>query len=348
MTDSHRRIHNARQALLTIAFLALAGCGGDGDNPIGSTRFGQVGEVRVEVRAPLIVVRGTEPTIEGELQQVLTWNSAGPWQVFESVSYRDRVGDESLLRSPGNPSAFSSAYASLITQINDTPELNVFVADASLEVDCLAGEIESRARVTLQIRDESRQETLRWTRCAEGSLEELTPAGAGPDPEASRIVQAAILARQFSAGANFHSTYLGTLPYGTLDRGEDSPAAPEEPLVFRRGEGINAQPNPQSAFATFWSSHAPATQPPQVDWDNEMVLVGAIGEVQEAGNLVEIRRVIQDALGATIVELIERVPGDFCSPAARRQYPYHIVVAPAGEGQVRFSEPAVERVSCGL
>jgi hypothetical protein len=348
MTDSHRCIQIASQAFLAALLSVVAGCGGDVGTPIGSTRFGQVGEVRVEVQVPLIVVRGTDLQLEGELVQTLTWNSTGPWQVYEAVSYRGRIGDESLRRSQGTPNAYSSAYASLITQINDTPELNVFVADNTLEVDCLADGIESRSRVTVQIRDEMTDETRRWSRCAEGSLEELTPEGAGPDPEASRIVQAAILARQFSAGQDFHSVYLGTLPYGTLERGENSGAEPENPLVFRVGTGVNAQANPQAEFSAFWNLHSPGTSAPAVNWSDEMVLVGAIGEVAEAGDSVEVRRVIQDLSGTTRIELIERVPGDFCSPAARRQFPYHIVVAPLVESVVVFTNPAIERVSCGL
>ncbi len=348
MADSHRCIQKARQVFASILLPVLAACGTDGGTPIGSLRFGQVGEVRVEVRVPLIVVSGTNLSIEGELQQILTWNSTGPWQIFESVSYRGRIGDEAIHRSQGNPAVFSSAYASLITQLDGTPELKLSVADQTLEVDCLAGGVESRSRVSVQIRDEASNETKRWTRCAEGSLEELTPIGAGPDPEASRVIQAAILTLQFSAGLEYHSQYLGTLPYGTLDRGENSPAEPELPLIFRNGVGVNTSPNPAADFATFWSLHSPGTSPPEVNWSDEMVLVGAIGEVAEAGDSVEVRRVVQDALGTTLIELVERVPGDFCSPAARRQFPFHIVVAPLSDLVVRFSTPSVERVSCGI
>lgn len=327
--------------------VVASACGTDGGTPPGAFRFGQIGEVRVDVRVPLIVVRGTEPTIEGELQQIFTWNSAGPWQVYEAVSYRGRVGDESLQKSPGNPSLYASAYASLITQLA-LPQLDPFVAKQDEIVDCLEDGVETRARITLQIRDELQDETAKWTRCAEGSLSELTPTGSGPGEDASRIVQAAILALQFSAGGDFRSNHLGTMPYGTLDRGEDSPARPAAPLIFRAGIGPNTLDDPGAEFAEFWSSHSPATTPPEIDWDREMVLVGAIGEVAEAGDSVEIRRVVQDVLGTTLIELVERVPGDFCSPAARSQFPYHIVVAPLSETVVRFSNPAVERVSCGL
>jgi len=348
MSDTHRCIGVARQALIAVVLPVLVACGSDGPTPIGSFRFGQVGEVRVDVRVPLIVVSGTSLSVEGELQQILTWNSTGPWQIYESVSYRGRVGDETLRRSRGNPTAFSSAYASLITQLNDTPELNLFVADETLEVDCLEDGVETRARVTVQIRDDMRGETRAWTRCAEGSLGELTPTGAGPDPEASRVIQAAVLARQFSAGLDYNSQYLGTLPFGTLDRGENSPFEPEAPLIFRVGEGPNTLDDPQSAFADFWAVHSPNTAPPQIDWTDEMVLVGAIGEVAEAGDSVEVRRVVQDVLGTTLIELVERIPGDFCSPAARRQFPFHIVVAPLSTAVVRFSHPSVERVPCGF
>ena len=60
---------------------------------------------------------------------------------------------------------------------------------------------------------------------------------------------------------------------------------------------MNTFDDPGAAFTGFWASHAPGTAPPAVDWDEEMVLVGALGEVNEAGDSVEVRRIIQDVLG---------------------------------------------------
>ena len=328
----------------------LTACESDNGTQVGTTRFGQVGEIRVTVITPLIVVRGTDLVVEGEIQQVLTWSAQGPWQVFESVSYRGVVGDETTVRSSGNPNTFAGAYASLITQINETQELKLFVEglDQGLEVDCLADGIESRSRVIFQIRDDARGETARWTRCGEGSLTELTPQGAGPDREAARVIQAAVLARDFALGSSFSSAYLGTLPFGTLDKGEESQAELDGPLIFREGSGPNAFPDPQSEFAAFWRMHSPATGVPAVDWSEQMVLVAAVGEVDEAGDSVEVRRVVQDVLGTTVVESYERVPGDFCSPASVVHRPYHVVMAPKVENVIRFAGVRTERVPCGI
>ncbi len=329
---------------------ALAACGSDNGTQLGSLRFGQVGEVRVSVITPLIVVRGGRLTVEGELQQILTWTAQGPWQVYEMVSYRGLVGDETLVKSRGEQATFAAAYASLITQLNDTQELKLFVEglDQGLEVDCLADGIESRSRVIFQIRDDARGETARWTRCGEGTLTELTPAGAGPDQFAARVVQAAVLARDFALGSGFDSAYLGTLPFGTLDKGEDSGASLEGPLIFREGIGPNSFPDAQTEFAKFWTEHDPGSAVPAVDWSEQMVLVAAVGQVDEAGDSVEIRRVVQDVLGTTLVESYERVPGDFCSPASRIQRPFHVVMAPKVENVVRFALVRTERVPCGL
>ena len=181
-----------RWAIGVLLLSSVGACGGDGTTRPGSVRFGQLGEVRASVVAPLIVVNGTDVRVEGEIQQTLTWNASGPWQLYESVSYRGRIGDETVVRSQGDPSQFASAYASLITQFSDTEQLQLVIPglDPDLEVDCLADGVQSRSRVTFQIRDEIRDEVRRWTRCADGSLEELATEGAGPDDEASRVVQA--------------------------------------------------------------------------------------------------------------------------------------------------------------
>lgn len=328
---------------------ALGGCANDGTTQPGSVRFGQVGDIRVTVVAPLIVVGPSSVQTQGELQQVFTWSSNGAWQLRESVSYLGVVGDEDLVRSPSNPAFYQGAYAALITQINDNAALSLFVPtlDPDLEPDCFGTGMESRSRVIVQVSDSLTGERKRWIRCAEGTLSELTPAGAGPDNDASRVIQAAVLAREFGLGEQWQSKYLGTMPFGTLARGEDSQATLTGPLVFRQGSGPTAQTNAPQAFAQFWREHTGGEgNPPSVDWVKQMVLVAAIGPVQEAGDSVEVRRVVGDVLGTTLVEYFERQPGDFCSPASRTQTPYHIVVAPRVSTIVRFATVRVERVPC--
>jgi hypothetical protein len=99
-------------------------------------------------------------------------------------------------------------------------------------------------------------------------------------------------------------------------------------------------------WQSFWRSHSSAQEPPAVDFAAEMVIVGVVGPREEAGDSVEVRRILQVDLG-TLTELYERVPGDFCSPAARTHVPYHIVVAPRTPLPIRFADVRVELVPCG-
>jgi hypothetical protein len=72
----------------------------------------------------------------------------------------------------------------------------------------------------------------------------------------------------------------------------------------------------------------------------------AVGLRGEAGDSVEVRRVVETNDG-TLITLYERVPGDFCSPAARDHYPVHVIVAPRTRLPILFSEVVIERVPCG-
>lgn len=322
-----------------VAFLIAAavavmsvGCGEDNGTPAVALRFGQIGQIRVSLVAPLAFG-------EGELQQVLTWHSNGTWRLFESISYRGLPGDETERSEAGDP----GAYASLITQLNETPGVELFTEELfpDLPEPCPFGDTE----VSVTIRDEIKDREVTWVRCAKGSLATLETADAGPDPQAVRVIQAAILVREFTQ-PEFVSAYLGSVPFGTLDRSEDSGAELLGPKEFvGRPAGSPATP---PGWFQFWRTHTgqPLSQPPPVDWANEMVLVAAVGERSEAGDSVEVRRVLQTGEG-TQVTLFERVPGDFCSPAARNHYPVHIVVAPRTALPVRFNEVVKERVSCG-
>ena len=87
--------------------------------------------------------------------------------------------------------------------------------------------------------------------------------------------------------------------------------------------------------------------PPEVNWSEEMVVVAAFGVRYEAGDSIEVRRVLQTGEGSQ-VSLFERTPGDFCSPASRSHHPFHIVVAPRTREPIRFSEVVMERIPCGF
>jgi hypothetical protein len=313
----------------------LAACGDNGTVPDGTLRFGQVGEVSLSLDVPLLFREGA-----GELKQVLIWNSGGTWQLKEAISYRGLQGDEDVTRKQGDP----GTYASLIAQLNEAPALKLFEdLEPQIPDPCPPGATE----VSLTIRDEYRKDQRTFVRCSEGSLATLKTSEAGPDPEAVRVIQAAILVRDFTEGPKFLSAYSGSVPFGTLDRGEDSGAFPEEARAFfSEKDGSLDTPD---GWVSFWRAHTgkPAAHPPVIDWAHEMVLVAAVGRRVEAGDSIEIHQVLQTGEG-TQVNLFERVPGDFCSPAATEHYPVHIVVAPRTLLPIRFSKLKTERVPCGF
>ena len=213
-------------------------------------------------------------------------------------------------------------YASFVQQLSEAPGHRLFGGAASQDLlpDCepAAGELPTRVMFTIQ--DEIRGETSRWVRCAEGSLlhpdNAIAPGAAGPDPQAARVVTAAQLARFFTLGEGAESTYTSTIPFGTLDQGEHSAALPSGSREFVSQDG-----QAPSEFRQFWESHAGTNAPlPQVEWNTEYVLLAAVGEREEAGDVVGIRRVL--GIGTfTRVELVEHLPGNFCSPAGQADSP---------------------------
>jgi hypothetical protein len=83
-----------------------------------------------------------------------------------------------------------------------------------------------------------------------------------------------------------------------------------------------------------------------VDFTKDMVVVGIVGTRKEAGDSVEVRRILQVDKG-TVIEVFERLPGEFCSPAGRIHVPYHVVVAPRTPIPHRFADIKKEPVPCG-
>ncbi len=340
-TETNKRSgKGAVAASITLLLLVvMLACDDDGGLQPGSLRFGQVGEIRATLVVPLIF-NGQM----GELQQVLSWSSTGAWQLREKVSYRGLEGDEQVRVNPGDGGAYASAYASLITQLNESVGLALFVSDLDpdLAPTCPAG----GTRVSVQIRDQLRDKAISWVRCAQGSLGTLVTEEGGPDAAAVRVIQAAILLRDFTQGAEFASAYIGSVPFGTLDRGEESSARLSAPRTFLSvPEGSLSTP---TGWVEFWRVHKgdPGANPPAVDWRTEMVLVASVGERTEAGDSVEVRRILQTGDG-TRVDLVERVPGNFCSPASRSHFPIHIVVAPRTRLPIEFGTVDTVRVPCG-
>ncbi len=254
--------------------------------------------------------------------------------MYERISYRGLVGDETLIRSSGDPFGFVGAYVHLITTVSsveglrlDIPELPIGLTD-----ECGPG----RTRITFSITDLPRDSTSTWQQCADGSLSELRIVNAGPKPAAARLVQATLAARDATFGPDRLSAYHGSVPFGTLDRGEETLAMPSAPFVVLD----------DAAWSAFWLDHSGGAEPPEVDFDLEMVIVAAVGRRDEAGDSVEVRQILQVDNG-TLTHLVERVPGDFCSPVARTHYPFHIVVSPATPIPIRFADVNLEFVPCG-
>jgi hypothetical protein len=230
---------------------------------------------------------------------------------------------------------FAAAYAAFITQINETEGLKLFVEelDESLEPACGVG----RTEILMVVVDDTRNEQHSWARCVFGSLGTLQPSGAGPDAAAGRIAQAAVLVREFTVGSDYRSPFLLSVPFATIERGEESGASLSDPRIFRTDE----------AWQGFWAEHrGPNAVAPSVDFDRDQAIVGAAGPKFEAGDSVEVRRILQ-VDGGSLTEIAQRGPGDFCSPASMTHTPFHIVVTPKTAVPMTFLELSVERVPCG-
>ena len=325
MTPNPRLI----KRILVVAAAGLWACdGGSSSIDPDTLRFGQVGQIRVTLLLPLAVDKG-------ELQQTLIWASSGAWELTERISYLEVLGDEDVRSNPGDPSAYAAAYAGMIIQINETEGLTLFTPE--LDPDLIPTCGITRTTIILTVQDDSRGQSETWVRCSSGDFSNLTPAGADPGPAASRVAQVAILAGEFTLGDDFVSVYSGSVPFSTLDRGEDSFAELGASFTFTSALG----------WPEFWKSHVGRDEdPPEVDFERDMVVIAAVGLRVEAGDSVEVRRILQIATG-TLTEVVERVPGDFCSPAARLHVPFHIVLAPTTDPPILFPEPRVERIPCG-
>jgi hypothetical protein len=289
------------------------------------------------------------------MDEILIWASNGPWLLTERVSYLGNGGGETIRSSRLNPGELAREYGSLIRQLNEAPGLALLDGSVSQELDpaCGTGGLPF-TRVTFTIEDEASGESAVWTRCAEGTYlpsnasdprNLIAPGNAAPDAGAARVITAAQLVRSFTIGDLAVSTYRGTFPFASLEQGEDSPAERPAPQVFATS---GAEP-PQS-FVDFWAEHAGPDAPlPRVSWQTEMVLLVAVGDRDEAGVQVRVRRILSLGTGGTRVEVTERVPGDFCSPAARETHPYQLVVIPSGGVgfPIEFTAPLLERIPCG-
>ena len=329
---------------------AVAACEGTGVEPV--LRFGQSGQLVVDVLTPRPFFLASSSG-EGELRQSLTWRSNGAWQLYESISYRGDIGSETTTRSPGAPVAYAAPYARVITQINGSPGINgdrridLFIEALDPTLDPVCDSVQATSRVTLRVQDEIRRQEVGWTRCSRGPLDALDHRGATPDPDdpfANRVIIVSELIRNGTVGASARSAYHGSVPFATIGKGEKPGDRELTHRVFFGDPGADDEP---ADWRDFWGWHAGAAPPPDIDWSTDMVVVAGDGARYEAGNTIEIREIEPTRDGA-IVKLVEFVPGDFCSPAAVVQTPYHLVVAPRTLTHVQFADLVEERVPCGL
>ncbi len=326
---AHRR--GAAAVLLAAGMAAaVSGCQNDGTAPTDALRFGQLGEATIELETPVL----GDSTFDGTLRQSIQWHSSGEWRIQESLSYQGKLGDANESVSVGDLTNSAGAYQSWIVEVNDDPaEKIVGYADEDWNPVCEPYE----TRVTVTIHDEARGETKDWKRCAQGSLAQLDPFAAGGYRATSRVIQSVVLVRDWTVGRSFRPVYAGSRPFATLERGEDLPG----------GLSAGAIRDP-TAWSTFWSALHPdsTTPPPSVDFSRQVVLVGVGKPWDEAGDSIEVRRVLPVEFG-TKVEVVERRPATFCSPAKRPLHrPYHVVVTPEVPAPVQFNQVSLEKVPC--
>jgi hypothetical protein len=313
-----RRRGAVRPALWVLAGALLTlGCD-DGNGP-AELPLGRTSKVQIGVRTPYIR-QGTLEEI-GALEQGVVWKSNGTWQLTERISYKGILGDETVRRSTEDAGALAQRYANWIALVNARGGPLQIVDFVSPDVVPICGP--SQSRVTVEIADSRRSTSTRWSRCGDGTLGTLTHEAVGPDSTgAVRVIEAVRQLRHATLDLDREFlrkryAYEGSLPFRTIERGELTKA----PLLVPR------LIEDQASYAAFWAQYMTATLPPVVDFSTDVVLVAAVGTRQEAGDSVEIRRVLQIDFG-TKIELWERRSGNFCTPAPRSHTPFHVAIAP--------------------
>lgn len=297
-------------------------------------KFGTNGLIRVTVEVPLAGGIGLK-------QQVLTWNSDGAWTLFEVIGYNDVDGDETTVRSSGLPGTFATDYQTLLHDFNEREGTRLWELGRE-DRECGIG----RSRVTFRVRDNPRDSVAEWQRCAGGanSLDSLSRQPPEPDDGAARVVYLAERAGNLTLGEGFDYAYTGSLPFGTVDKGTQTEIDEEKPRLFRSPDGRGAP----AEWVRIWEKHRPGSSLPQVDWGAEMVILATAGPRHELGDSIEVRKVVlRGDEPEVFVEVVQRVPGDYCAPARSDVWPYHIVVTPRREGSFSFGM-RVERVTCGV
>jgi hypothetical protein len=324
---------NAALALLPLASLLLSSCT-DQTVTLPAPRFAQVGELRADVQIDL--------PHDGRAEATILWQSDGAWILVERIYHRGLLGGEVTRSSSRQSSArdLATAYASLIQQLNENPGLRL----PGEGIPSLAGNCApDQARIQFSMTDHFRGEALFWQRCAQGNLFTLSAGTAGPDPAASRIITAVQLIRSFTLGDLERSAFQASLPFATLGSGLAPATLPSAPVLF---VGVNGAPPP--GWDAFWSSlPSRENSPPDIRWDAEFVVYLTDGDRREAGHQLTVRRILPVG-SQTLVEIVETVPGDFCTPAFVSQRPYQLVRVPMTQMPVQFGQIILQRRPCGI
>jgi len=113
---------------------------------------------------------------------------------------------------------------------------------------------------------------------------------------------------------------LKLLPFETVEQGDQSGVAVEEPDVFSLGT--------QEQWEKFWSRHKSGVIPvpdlPEVDFTKEMVIAVVDGQEPSGGYRIEIAGIAPDLDSLTVMAK-KTVPGRGCVVAAVITQPFHIV-----------------------
>lgn len=108
-------------------------------------------------------------------------------------------------------------------------------------------------------------------------------------------------------------------------------------------EGENLVIRDQESWTAFWDRFRTGTEtatPPQVSFQERMVLVMALGTRNTGGYSVEINRVRAMDDGTLNVVGIESIPGENCSTTQALTYPVDAVLVARTEGEVHFEAEA--------
>jgi hypothetical protein len=243
--------------LLVLAGFPVVGCGDNGGTPpIGSLRFGQIGEIRVSVAAPLLFGEG-----EGEIQQILTWGSSGAWVLREQISYRGLLGAKTFRRSTEIPGPTPRPMLLSLRSSTKPAGLELFIPSSPRVFPGLSPGLDARHRLHLgssqgagsQLDPVHTRDSGHPTDLGGGTGLERRPGDPGGHPR-----------KGLHTGSRFTSAYLGSVPFGTLDRADDSGARLGAPMVFLSvPEG-----NPQSptGWEAFWQAHRVSLCPLPRPW----------------------------------------------------------------------------------